>query len=117
MLVGLGLLGVFALIALNVPIGVAMGAAGVVGFGLLAGWQPALALLATEPVASLSSLDLLVIPLFLLMGNFASASGLSADIYAVAYSWIGHRKGGLALATILGSAGFGAVHIDLNDPE
>lgn len=108
-LVGLGLLGMFTLIALNVPIGVAMGIAGVVGFGLLVGWQPALALLATEPVASLGSLDLLVIPLFLLMGNFASASGLSADIYALAYSFIGHRRGGLALATILGSAGFGSI--------
>lgn len=109
LLVGLGLLGMFVLIGLNVPIGVAMGVAGLVGFGLLAGVQPALALLATEPVASLASLDLLVIPLFLLMGNFASASGLSADIYAVAYSFIGHRRGGLALATILGSAGFGSI--------
>lgn len=108
-LVGLGLAGMFVLILMHVPIGIAMGIAGTVGFAALVGVKPALSLLATEPAASLASLDLIVIPLFLLMGNFASASGLSADIYKVAYSFLGHRRGGLALATIMGSAGFGAV--------
>lgn len=108
-LVGLGLAGMFALIGLHVPIGIAMAIAGVVGFAMIVGWGPALSLLASEPVATLSSTDLMVIPLFLLMGNFASASGLSADIYKLAQTLIGHRRGGLSLATIMGCAGFGAV--------
>lgn len=108
-LVGLGLLAMFALILLHVPIGVAMAIAGSAGFAMLVGVKPALSLIATEPASSLASLDLIVIPLFLLMGNFASASGLSGDIYKAAYAFIGHRKGGLTLATILGCAGFGAV--------
>jgi len=108
-LVGLGLAGMFALILLHVPIGLAMATAGIVGFSALVGIKPALSLLATEPAATMASLDLIVIPFFLLMGNFASASGLSADIYRTAYSFLGHRPGGLALATILGCAGVGAV--------
>jgi len=109
LIASLGLIGMFVLIALHVPIGVAMATAGVVGFGALGGWKPALSLLATEPVSVISSLDLAVIPLFLLMGSFAGISGLSSDIYRLAYAFVGHRRGGLALATIGGCAGFGAV--------
>src|SRR5690606_31125033 len=53
--------------------------------------------------------ELAVVPLFLLMGSFATVSGLSSDIYRLAYALIGHRRGGLASATILGSAGIGAI--------
>jgi len=105
----LGMLGMFALIALHVPIGVAIAAAGVVGFGLLGGWSPALSLIGTEYIAVFTNAELAVIPLFLLMGSFAGVSGLSGDVYKLAYAFIGHRRGGLALATIGGCAGFGAV--------
>jgi tripartite ATP-independent transporter DctM subunit len=105
----LATIGMFVLIALHIPIGVAMALAGVVGFACLSGWPPALALLASGPVSVLSNMDLAVIPLFLLMGSFAGVSGLSADIYRLAYALIGHRPGGLAQATIVGCAGFGAV--------
>ncbi|MCG6115704.1 MAG: TRAP transporter large permease [Mesorhizobium sp.] len=108
-LVGLGLLAMFTLILLHVPIGIAMAISGTAGFAMMVGVQPALSLLASEPVGTLASLDLIVIPLFLLMGSFASASGLSADIYKAAYAFLGHRPGGLSLATIAGCAGFGAV--------
>ena len=104
-----GLLGTFALIALHVPVGVAMGIAGVVGFGLLAGFGPAFAMIASETSNALASLDLATIPLFVLMGSFASAAGLSEDLYRLAYALVGHRRGGLAMATIGGCAGFGAV--------
>ncbi|MDP6176024.1 MAG: TRAP transporter large permease, partial [Rhodospirillales bacterium] len=73
------------------------------------GFGPAATLFATEPIGVISNLDLAVIPLFLLMGSFAGVSGLSADIYRLAYALVGHRRGGLALATIGGCAGFGAV--------
>ena len=105
----LGLLGAFVLIALHVPVGVAMGIAGVVGFGLLAGFQPALAMIASETSNNLGSLDLATIPLFILMGSFASTAGLSEDLYRLAHALVGHRRGGLAVATIGGCAGFGAV--------
>lgn len=103
------MIGMFALIALQIPIGVAMAISGFVGFGFMAGWKPAVSLLASGPVGVISNMNLAVIPLFLLMGSFAGVSGLSSDIYKIAYAFIGHRRGGLALATIGGCAGFGAV--------
>lgn len=104
-----GLLGTFLLIALQVPVGIAMGIAGVVGFGVLSGFGPALAMIASETSNNLASLDLATIPLFVLMGSFASMAGLSEDLYRLAYAVVGHRRGGLAMATIGGCAGFGAV--------
>ena len=104
-----GLLGTFVLIALHVPVGIAMGIAGVVGFGVLSGFGPALAMIASETSNNLASLDLATIPLFVLMGSFASMAGLSEDLYRLAYAMVGHRRGGLAMATIGGCAGFGAV--------
>lgn len=105
----LGLIGMFVLIVAHVPLGVAMGVAGVIGFGVLSGFNPALSLLSTETSSAFSSLDLATIPLFIMMGGFASAAGLSEDLYRVAHALVGHRRGGLAMATIGGCAGFGAV--------
>ena len=104
-----GLAGMFVLIFLHVPLGVAMGVAGVVGFGVLAGFAPGLTLLASETANLFSSLDLAAIPLFLMMGAFATVAGLSEDLYRIAYALVGHRRGGLSMATIGGCAGFGAV--------
>lgn len=109
MLTVYGLLATFVLIFLHVPVGVAMGVAGVVGFGLLAGFDPAFAMVASETSNALASMDLVTIPLFVLMGSFAGIAGLSEDLYRLAYAVIGHKRGGLALATIGGCAGFGAV--------
>lgn len=105
----LGFVGLFALIAIRVPIGIAMGIAGLVGFGLLTGFGPAVTLLATEPAQVLADPNLAVIPLFLLMGSLATMGGLSDDIYRLMYALVGHLPGGLACATIGGCAGFGAV--------
>lgn len=104
-----GLLATFVLILLHVPVGVAMGLAGLAGFGLLQGFGPALAMIASETSNALASLDLATIPLFVLMGSFASMGGLSEDLYRLAYAVVGHKRGGLAMATIGGCAGFGAV--------
>lgn len=105
----LGMAAMFALILIQVPIGIAMIVVGVVGFALQSGWGPALSILAGEPSGILSSVDLASVPLFLMMGTFATAAGFSADIYAAAAAFLGHRRGGLAYATIGGSAVFGAV--------
>lgn len=105
----LGLGALLALMLLQVPIGFAMMIVGVVGYALQTGWSPALTLLASEPSGLLASVDLATVPLFLLLGTFATAAGFSADIYNAAASFLGHRRGGLAYATIGGSAAFGAV--------
>lgn len=104
-----GFAGLLALIAARVPVGVAMAAVGLVGYGCLAGFRQALTLLSGDPVSYLSSVDFATVPLFLLMGSFASAAGFSADLYDVAAAFLGHRRGGLSYATIMGSAAFGAV--------
>ena len=105
-----GILVLFVLILLQVPIAFAMMTVGVVGFALQGGgWLPALSFLATEPAFVLGSTDLSAVPLFLLMGSFASVAGFSEDVYAAAAAFLGHRRGGLAYATIGGSAAFGAI--------
>lgn len=105
----LGLASMFVMIILHVPIGVAMGLTGFVGVGLIIGFEPAVTLLGTEPSAAISNSGLATLALFLLMGSFASASGLSSEIYRLAHAFMGHWRGGLAMATIGGCAGFGAV--------
>jgi len=106
---GLGILALFVLILLQVPIAFGMIIVGVVGFALQDGWGPAVTFLASEPARLLTSVDLATLPLFLMMGAFASAAGFSEDIYAAAAAFLGHRRGGLAYATIGGCAIFGAV--------
>lgn len=107
-LLGMGAL--FVLIALHFPIGVAMAIVGVVGFWLQIGvWGPAISLLGIEAVGLLTNTDLAVIPLFLLMGSFATAGGLSRDIFNLINAFLGHRRGGLAMATVGGCAVFGSI--------
>jgi tripartite ATP-independent transporter DctM subunit len=108
----IGLLGIavlLVLMALRMPIGIAMLLVGIVGFGILNGWQAALAALGTYPYQYAAVYDFAVIPLFVLMGNLGSVSGMARDLYSAAYSWVGHVRGGLAHATILACAGFAAV--------
>jgi TRAP-type mannitol/chloroaromatic compound transport system permease large subunit len=104
---GIGVM--FLLIVLHVPIGIAMAVVGVAGFGMFSGFAPAVTILGTESSSAIGNVDLAVIPLFLLMGNFASVAGISGDIYNLAYTFLGHRRGGLALSTIGGCAFFGAI--------
>lgn len=106
---GLVVAGMFIMIALHVPIGVAMAIAGFIGTGIIIGFEPAIALFGIEPSSAIASQELAIIALFLLMGNFAAAAGLSGDLYRLAQAFLGHRKGGLAMATVATCAGFGAV--------
>ncbi|MDX1482577.1 MAG: TRAP transporter large permease subunit, partial [Woeseiaceae bacterium] len=98
-----------ALILLKVPIGVSLALAGLVSTGLLIGFDAAFAVVGIEVLAELMSQDLALVALFLLMGNLAGAAGLSSDLYALAEAWLGHRRGGLAMATMGACAGFGAI--------
>lgn len=101
--------GMLVLIALHVPIGVAMAAAGVAGFAAMTGNpMAAISMFGSETAAAISSPELLVIPMFLLMGSLAGVSGLAGDLYHLANALVGHRRGGLAMATVAGCGGFGA---------
>ncbi len=104
-----GIAALFALVLLHVPLAFAMIAVGIVAFALQTDWGPALTFLATEPSQVLGSMDLAAVPLFLMMGAFVNVSGFSKDLYAAAAALLGHRRGGLAYATIGGSAAFGAI--------
>ena len=100
----------FALMLLRIPVGIAMGAVGVIGFGLLAGVTPALNLLANVPLSVMTDYNLAVIPMFVLMGAFASNSGMSRELFESGRMWFGHRRGGLAYASIAACAGFAAIN-------
>ncbi len=106
----LGFVVMFVLMALRVPIGVSMGIAGVGGFALLSGPKPALNLLSNVPLSVVTDYNLSVIPMFVLMGAFASHAGMSKELFSAGRAWLGHRKGGLALASITACAGFAAIN-------
>lgn len=98
------------LIACHVPIGISMGLVGVAGYAIMTGsFGIGSSILASEAARNMSSMDLAVVPLFILMGNFAVAGGISADMYNIAQAFLGHRRGGLAMATVGGCGLFGAV--------
>ena len=97
------------LIALRMPVAVAMFVAGGFGFASLAGWPAFLNLLNTVPFGRVSSYTLSVLPLFLLMGQFATRAGLGRLLFDSARAWTGHYRGGLAISTIFGSAAFGSI--------
>jgi tripartite ATP-independent transporter DctM subunit len=99
----------FVLIFARVPIAIALGFVGFAGFAGLNGLAPALGMVALTTSTSTMSYHLAVIPLFVLMGNLVAGAGISADLYRAAQAFIGHRRGGLAIATIASCGGFAAV--------
>ena len=106
----LGFIGMFALMALRVPIGIAMGVAGVCGFAALSGWKAGLNLLANVPLSVVTDYNLSVIPMFVLMGAFAARSGMSRELFAAGRAWLGHLRGGLAMASVAACGGFAAIN-------
>jgi C4-dicarboxylate transporter DctM subunit len=105
-----GFVVLFILMVLRVPVGVAMGIVGVGGFGILAAIKPAINLLAQSPIRVATDYDLAVIPMFILMGCFASSAGMSRELFRAGEAWLGHRRGGLAMATVTACAGFAAIN-------
>jgi tripartite ATP-independent transporter DctM subunit len=94
---------------LRVPVGMAMGLVGVTGYAYLSGGAPALKLVGQTSMRTVTSYQFGVIPMFLLMGAFVSHSGISRELFRAANTFIGHRKGGLGLATIVSCGGFAAI--------
>lgn len=110
--VAIGLTGMGALLvllALRIPVAFAMFAVGFVGVTLLNGFNAALSLMASESFTLASSAELVVVPLFILMGNVATETGMSRRLYDAAYALIGSVRGGLASATVIGCGGFAAL--------
>ena len=109
--VQVGLLGFGALallLAMRMPVATAMMTVGFVGIYAI-NPRGALATLAGESFSIATVYSLTILPLFILMGNFAGISGMSRDLYDAAHAWVGHWRGGLASATIVGCAGFSAL--------
>src|SRR5213079_1963476 len=95
-------------LALGVHIGVALGLAGFLGILLTVGPDAAGAQFAAIPFSTTNNFNLAVIPLFILMGSFATAAGIVSECFRTAYVWLGKLRGGLAMATVMSSAAFGA---------
>lgn len=107
-----GIIGIGVMVLLffsRMPIGFVMLLVGFLGFSYMRSVEKAIGMLGMAVYGSLSVYDLAVIPLFLLMGQFAFHGGLSRDFYKTMYKWLGRLPGGLAIATIGGCAGFAAV--------
>ncbi len=97
------------LMAIRIPIAVCMFVAGCVGYVAQAGWMPLANFLNTQAFARFASYDLSVIPLFILMGHFATQGGISKALFGFASSIMSRFRGGLAMASVLASAAFGAI--------
>ncbi len=97
------------LMAVRVPIAIAMLLTGIAGYVAIAGWSPLLNHLKSAAFARYSNYDLSVVPMFLLMGNLASRGGLSAALFNSGNAFIGHFRGGIAMAAVAACAGFGAI--------
>ncbi len=108
-LIGLGLMMVLALF--RIPIAIAMGVVGFLGVAYLRDWNfaPAMAMVETKVYETGRNYTLSVIPLFILMGNLVTRAGMSQELFRAAYAFVGHLRGGLAMATVVACAGFGAI--------
>ncbi|MES0863287.1 TRAP transporter large permease [Ruegeria sp. SCPT10] len=104
-----GIAGLFALMILRTPVAFAMLLTGFFGIWMLDGLRRAAAIMFTETYSSVSNYNLIVVPMFVLLGNIASEAGFSRALYDAAHAWVGRFRGGLASASVIGCAAFSAV--------
>ena len=107
----LGLLAMMALAFMRIPIAISMGIVGIVGYAYMRDWTwgAAFATAQTKIYETGRNYTLSVVPLFILMGNFVTRAGMSHELFRAAYAFIGHLRGGLAMATLVACGGFGAI--------
>ena len=105
----MGIVLMFALMMLRVPVSFAMLIAGVVGNALMLNASVSLHMLATNVWSQFSSYSLSVVPMFVLMGQIAFHSGVTERLFNAAQKWVGRLPGGLAGTTVLAAMGFGAI--------
>ena len=112
-LVLVGILGIIILLCvifvLGIPVGFAMGIVGFIGYSYVISIKAGLGMLGAEVWGIFSKYGLTVIPLFIFMGQIAFHSGVNKKLYNATYKWVGHIKGGLAMATILACSAFAAI--------
>ena len=104
-----GFVTLFILMLLRVPVGMAMGLVGVVGYSMIAGSGPALKLVGQTSMRTVTDYTFGVIPMFMLMGAFVSVSGVSKELFRAANACVGHLRGGLGMATVMACGGFAAI--------
>jgi tripartite ATP-independent transporter DctM subunit len=105
-----GCVAVLVLMLIRVPIAVSLGSVAVAGFAYLVGPGPALGILIDSPIRTVTNFNFSVVPMFLLMGAFVSATGMSRELFRTANAWVGHLPGGMAIATIFACGGFAAIN-------
>ena len=104
-----GMAAMLVLMFARVPIAVSMAIVGFIGLGMLRNWNASMASVTSVVFETGFSYTFSVLPLFILMGNFVTRAGMSQELYRAAHAFIGHFRGGLAMSTIWGCAGFGAI--------
>src|SRR5437899_4623624 len=105
----LGFISLFVLMLLRVPVGMAMGLVGVSGFAFIVGGAAALKNVGHTTMRTVTDYNFAVVPLFLLMGAFATTSGMSRELFRAANTFVGHLRGGLGIATVAACGGFAAI--------
>lgn len=105
--IGIGLL--IVLLFSGIHIGVVMGVIGFLGIACISGWAAGLIVLKTVPFTTFANYSMSVVPLFILMGGFCFYAGISKELYDTVHKWLGHLRGGLAMATVGACAAFAAV--------
>ncbi|MCW5653891.1 TRAP transporter large permease [Hydrogenophaga sp.] len=104
-----GFLASYVLLFVGVPIYVGLAVTGFAGLVIISGWTPALATMAFSAQSSTMAYTLSVLPLFILMGNLVAGAGISGNLFKAAQMFIGRRRGGVAMGTVLACGGFGAI--------
>src|SRR5512142_2542004 len=97
------------LFLLRIPVGFTMAFVGFLGFAYVAGFNAALGMIGTDMWNIFSNYGLTVIPMFILVGEFAHYGGYNDTLYFTTYKWFGHYRGGLAITTIMACAAFSAI--------
>ena len=105
----LPLIGMIILIAIGMPVAFAMGVSGAIGIFFMGGFDSLMGILGTSPYRTAASYTLTTVPLFILMAEFIVKSEIVHDIFEAGYKWLGHLPGGVAIATVMADAGFGAM--------
>jgi len=109
----IGIIGLIVLLLvlffLGMPVGFAMGVVGFCGFWYVVSFNAAVSMISTDLWTTFSKYGLVVIPLFIFMGEVAFYSGVNQKLYNTAYKWLGHISGGIAMATVMACAGFAAI--------
>jgi len=109
LLMALPLIGMIVLIAIGMPVAFAMGVSGAIGIFFMGGFDSLMGILGTSPYRTAASYTLTTVPLFILMAEFIVKSEIVHDIFDAGYKWLGHLPGGVAIATVMADAGFGAM--------